>query len=101
MNPYHYPMSYHQPQYSSQFPQYPESEIWAEQLTKQPLYPYLKSQVLNITAPFVKYGLEEAKNTSYVHALQEVAAMTYLIGKGMDPQTAYLTVESWEINEMF
>ncbi|CAH0344134.1 hypothetical protein [Bacillus sp. CECT 9360] len=101
MNPYHYHMSYHQPQYSSQFPQYPESEIWAEQLTKQPLYPYLKSQVLNIIAPFVNYGLEEAENTSYAHALQEVAAMTYLIGKGMDPQTAYLIVESWEINEKF
>ncbi|MFB5934614.1 hypothetical protein ACE8FZ_15100 [Peribacillus frigoritolerans] len=83
---------FYQPQYSSQFPQYPESEIWAEQ-------PHLKSQVLNIIAPFVKYGLEEAKDTSYVHALQEVAAMTYLIGQGMDPQTAYLTVESWEINE--
>lgn len=101
MHPYHNHMSYYQPQYFSQFPQYPESEIWAEQQIKQPLYPHLKSQVLNIIAPFVIYGLEEAKDSSYVHALQEVAAMTYLIGKGMDPQTAYLTVESWEINEMF
>jgi hypothetical protein len=25
----------------------------------------------------------------------------YNIGKGMDPYTAYLTVESWGINEMF
>ncbi|MCM3399840.1 2-(3-amino-3-carboxypropyl)histidine synthase subunit [Oceanobacillus profundus] len=32
----------------------------------------MKSQVLN--------GLEQAKDTSYVHALQEVAAITYLIG---------------------
>ncbi|PLR79096.1 hypothetical protein CU633_01620 [Bacillus sp. V3-13] len=93
-------MSY-QPQYTNQFPQYPKSEIWAEQQIKQPLYPHLKSHVLNIIDPFVKYGLEEAKHTSYGHALQEIAAMTYLIGKGMDTKTAYLTVESWEINEKF
>ena len=101
MSPYHNYRSYYQPRYPSQFPQYPESEILSNQQIKQPLYPDLKSQVLNIIAPFVKYGLEEAKDTSYAHALQEVAAMTYLIGKGMDPQTAYLTVESWEVNEMF
>ncbi|MFC3886161.1 hypothetical protein ACFOU2_22810 [Bacillus songklensis] len=97
--PYH--MSYYQPQHASQFPQYPQSEIWAEQLIQQPLYPHLKPQVLNTINPFVKYGLKEAKATSYKHALQEVAAMAYLMGKGMDPYTAYLTVESWEINEMF
>ncbi|MCM3413257.1 hypothetical protein [Metabacillus litoralis] len=101
MHQYHNHMSNYHPQYSTQSQQYPESEIWAEQQIKQPLYPHLKSQVLNIIAPFVKYGLEEAKDTSYIHALQEVAAITYLIGKGMDPQTAYLTVEFWEINEMF
>ncbi|MCM3742330.1 hypothetical protein M3210_19050 [Oceanobacillus luteolus] len=35
----------------------------------------MKSQVLNIISPFIKYGLEEAKDTSYVHALQEIAAI--------------------------
>ncbi|WP_378932342.1 hypothetical protein [Metabacillus herbersteinensis] len=94
-------MSYDQQQRVSQFPQYPQSEMWAGQLIKQPLYPHLKPQILNMIDPFVKYGLKEAKATSYEHALQEVAAITYLIGKGMDPHTAYLTVESWEINEMF
>ncbi|WP_026580802.1 hypothetical protein [Bacillus sp. J33] len=84
-----------------QFPQYPQSEIWAEQVTKQPLYPHLKHKVLKKITPFVNYGLNEAKATTYKHALQEVAAMTYLMGKGMDPQTAYLTVESWEVNEKF
>ncbi|HWO98059.1 MAG TPA: hypothetical protein VNM45_17355 [Bacillus sp. (in: firmicutes)] len=102
MNPlYPYDMSYYHPQYVRQFPQYPQSEIWAGQQIKQPLHPHLKSQTLATIAPFVKYGLKEAKATSYKHALQEVAAMTYLIGKGMDPHTAYLTVESWEVNEMF
>lgn len=97
--PYH--MSYYQPQHVSQFPQYPQSEMWAEQTIKHPLYPHMKPKVLNFIDPFVKYGLKEAKATSYKHALQEVAAITYLLGKGMDPHTAYLTVESWEINEMF
>ncbi len=102
MNPlYPYDMSYYQPQHVRQFPQYPQSDMWADQQIKQPLYPHLKSQTLTTIAPFVKYGLKEAKATSYKHALQEVAAMTYLIGKGMDPHTAYLTVESWEMNEMF
>ncbi|MEH6993874.1 hypothetical protein V7075_14350 [Neobacillus drentensis] len=67
----------------------------------KPLYPHLKTHVLDSIAPFVKYKLEEAKHRSYAHALQEVAAITYLMGNGMDPQPAYLTVESWEINEMF
>lgn len=97
--PYH--NSYFQPYHYSQFPQYPQSELWAEQFIKKPLYPHLKPQTLTTIDPFVKYGLKEAKATSYVHALQEVAAMSYLLGKGMDPQTAYLTVESWEINEAF
>ncbi len=97
--PYH--MSYRRQEGIRPFPQYPQSEIWAEQQIKQPLYPHLKPQIFNIIDPFVKYGLKEAKATSYKHALQEVAAMTYLIGKGMDPHTAYLTVESWEKNEFF
>ena len=61
----------------------------------------MKPQVLNYIDPFVKYDLKEATATSYGHALKEVAAMSYLLGKGMDPHTAYLTVESWEMNEMF
>jgi hypothetical protein len=98
----HYQMPYyHSHQYPiSQFPQYPQSEIIAHQF-KQPLYPHLKSQTLNTIAPFVTYGLKEAQHTSFEHALTEVAAMTYLIGMGIDPQTAYAIVESWEINEAF
>ncbi|MGP7816615.1 hypothetical protein [Niallia sp. 01092] len=92
---------YHQPQHVRQFPQYPQSEIWAQQQIKQPLSPHLKAQTLNSIDPFVQYGLKESKATSYKHALQEVAAMAYLLGKGMDAHTAYLTVESWEKNETF
>jgi hypothetical protein len=83
-----------------------ELDILCRQITEQlqedikPLYPHLKSHVLNNIAPFVKYGLQEANHTSFAHALQEVAAISYLMGNSMNPQTAYLTVESWGINEM-
>ena len=46
-------------------------------------------------------GLQEAAFTSYHHSLTEVAAIAYLLGKGFDPRTAYKTVESWEVNEIF
>lgn len=81
------------------FPQYPYSEMTAHYMTKQPLYPHLKKETLYVIQPFVQYGLQEAKTTSFAHALQEVAAMTYLIGKGFPPQMAYAIVESWEMNE--
>jgi hypothetical protein len=61
----------------------------------------LKNEALNAVKPFVDYGLHEASYTSYSHALTEVAAIAYLLGKGYDPHTAYHTVESWEKNEKF
>ncbi|WP_256816461.1 hypothetical protein [Cytobacillus sp. Bac17] len=61
----------------------------------------LKSETLMAIKPFVDYGLKEVALTSYEHALTEIAAMAYLLGKGFDQQTAYKTVESWEVNEMF
>ncbi len=63
-------------------------------------YRNLKSTTLATIRP-VNYALQEAKYTSYSHAMTEVAAMAYLIGKSYDPQTAYNTVESWEVNEDF
>jgi hypothetical protein len=33
--------------------------------------------------------------------MTEVAAITYLMGKGYDPMTARRMVESWEVDEMF
>ncbi|MDI5789241.1 hypothetical protein PO124_14865 [Bacillus licheniformis] len=53
------------------------------------------------SSTFVHYGLNEAQATSYHHAMEEVAAMAYLMGMGMNPHLAYCTVESWEINETF
>nr|WP_263324579.1 hypothetical protein [Neobacillus sp. Marseille-Q6967] len=61
----------------------------------------LKHTVLRNVEPFVHYGLHEAKFTSFPHALREVAAITYLMGMGYDPNIAHQIVESWEINETF
>jgi hypothetical protein len=44
---------------------------------------------------------KEAPYTSYIHALREVAAITYLMGMGYPPMIARQIVESWEINESF
>ncbi|TKC15825.1 hypothetical protein [Robertmurraya kyonggiensis] len=64
-------------------------------------YGDLKNETLRAVIPFVNYGFQEAAFTSYHHALTEVAAIAYLLGKGFDPRTAYKTVESWEVNETF
>ncbi|OHX49156.1 hypothetical protein BBV17_13760 [Cytobacillus oceanisediminis] len=48
----------------------------------------VKSETLRTVIPFLNYGLQEA-------------TMTYLLGKGYDPQTAFKTVESWEVNKRF
>ncbi|MDR7247090.1 hypothetical protein [Priestia megaterium] len=62
---------------------------------------YLKQETLSKVNPWVQYGLNEAQKTSIPHAMMEVAAITYLMGKGYDPRTARQIVESWEVNEMF
>jgi len=68
----------------------------------QPYYPEnIKSETLNKVDPIVRYGLREARWTSVPHAMREVAAQSYLVGKGYDQQTAYRMVESWEVNERF
>lgn len=61
----------------------------------------LKQQTLSTVEPIVQYGLKEAQVTSNLHAMREVAAISYLIGRGYDLQTAYQVVESWEVNEVF
>ncbi|MFC7441076.1 hypothetical protein [Laceyella putida] len=68
---------------------------------RQPLYPGLKAPTLGAVESFVQYGLREARYTSFEHALREVAAIAYLMGRGYDPQTAHQIVESWEVNERF
>ncbi|MFD3450164.1 hypothetical protein ACFDTO_36925 [Microbacteriaceae bacterium 4G12] len=64
-------------------------------------YLYLKQPVLHTVAPWVQYGLKEAQHTSMHHAMTEVAAIAYLIGKGYDPTMAHYIVESWEKHEHF
>jgi len=62
---------------------------------------HLKQETLMRVNPWIQYGLNEAQKTSIPHAMMEVAAIAYLMGKGYDPRTAHQIVESWEINEMF
>ncbi|MFE4243429.1 hypothetical protein [Peribacillus butanolivorans] len=50
---------------------------------------------------WVQYGLNEAQKTSIPHAMMEIAAIAYLMGKGYDPRMAHQMVESWEFDEMF
>lgn len=61
----------------------------------------LKKPVLDFVKPWVDYGLNEAKHTSRRHALTEIAAIMFLIGKGFNPTIAHYIVESWENNEHF
>ncbi|PHG67787.1 hypothetical protein [Bacillus toyonensis] len=61
----------------------------------------LKKPVLDFVKPWVDYGLNEAKHTSHKHALTEVAAIMFLVGKGYNPTIAHYIVESWEKNEQF
>ncbi|RFU61654.1 hypothetical protein [Peribacillus glennii] len=61
----------------------------------------LKHHTLTTVGPVVNYGLQEAQMTSYPHAMREVAAISYLMGRGYNFQTARQLVESWEINEAF
>lgn len=77
-NPYHYPQ------------QHPTTQ------THQ-----LKFHTLSTVESVVQYGLLEAQITSFPHAMREVAAISYLLGRGYDPQTARQIVETWELNEVF
>ncbi|PLR95333.1 hypothetical protein CVD19_15025 [Bacillus sp. T33-2] len=61
----------------------------------------LKQETLSRVQPWVQYGLYEAQKTSFPHAMTEVAAIAYLMGKGYDPRLARQMVESWEVDEMF
>ncbi|MDM5188420.1 hypothetical protein QUF99_14170 [Bacillus sp. DX4.1] len=61
----------------------------------------LKQPVLNFVKPWVDYEMKEAKHTSPQHAMTEIAAIMFLIGKGYNPTIAHYIVESWEKNEQF
>ncbi|PRX27708.1 hypothetical protein BX659_11534 [Orenia metallireducens] len=51
--------------------------------------------------PLVDYALEEGRKTGLRHAIMEVMLVSYLMGMGFDYDTAYMIVESWEVNERF
>lgn len=57
--------------------------------------------VLGAISPIVHYGLVEMQHTSVSHAMFEVAAISFLMGRGYDPVTARRIVESWEVMESF
>lgn len=61
----------------------------------------LKKPVLDFVKPWVDYGMKESKYTSVEHAMTEVAAIMFLVGKGYNPTIAHYIVESWEKNEQF
>jgi hypothetical protein len=63
--------------------------------------PNLKHHVLQTVSPVVRYGLYEMKHTSVSHSMFEIAAISYLMGRGYDMHTARRIVESWEVNETF
>ncbi|HDR7795867.1 TPA: hypothetical protein QCY19_004567 [Bacillus luti] len=71
-----------------------------QQLVGTQFLPF-KKPVLDFVKPWVDYGLNEAKHTSHKHALTEVAAIMFLVGKGFNPTIAHYIVESWEKNEQF
>ncbi|MDR4211213.1 hypothetical protein FO586_34095, partial [Bacillus thuringiensis] len=51
-----------------------------------------KKPVLDFGKPWVDYGLNEAKHTSHEHALTEVAAIMFLVGKGFNPTIVHYIV---------
>ena len=61
----------------------------------------IRNQVLAAVQPVVMYGLYEMQKTSVQHAMFEVAAITYLMGRGYDYLTAHRIVETWEVGEAF
>ncbi|MFB6362914.1 hypothetical protein ACFCP7_02490 [Paenibacillus elgii] len=61
--------------------------------------PTLRNFVLGSVAPVVQYGLKEMTYTSVEHAMYEVAAIAYLMGRGCDWPAAHSLVESWEVDE--
>ncbi|HDX9577110.1 TPA: hypothetical protein ROX88_000589 [Bacillus pseudomycoides] len=106
---YYQPYSESQPHYQYHYdPRFPQAGTTIPtEPTQQQIQHYtaqfqhLKQPVLSFVKPWVEYGVKEAKYTSVPHAMTEVAAITYLIGRGINPTSAHYIVESWEKNEQF
>ncbi|WLD94585.1 hypothetical protein [Alkalihalobacillus sp. AL-G] len=92
---------YSNPHHSNQNPNWQQNPYHHQQQSHDPQAQQLKHHTLMTVKPFVDYGLQEAKFTSHAHAMLEVAAISYLIGRGYTPRMAHQIVESWETNEVF
>lgn len=100
-NPYEMnmvPNPYEMNQFNNQFPM---NQVPSQPLQQPQHMAQLKQLTLTTVEPIVQHGIREAQYTSVPHAMRETAAITYLIGRGYDPQTAHQMVESWEVNEQF
>jgi hypothetical protein len=56
----------------------------------------LAQETIAVIEPAFRHGLKEISFAPLPHVLKETAAISYLLGKGYDFNTAYQTVESWE-----
>lgn len=64
---------------------------------KMPEYRAVRKEI----APLIDYGVYEATEYGVKHAIEEVAMIAYLVGKGYDVDYAHAVVESWEDDEEF
>lgn len=63
----------------------------------------LAQQVLSQVRPLVQYAAyeQQVEGGSPSHTILEVAAIAYLMGRGLPFRQARRLVESWEVNEKF
>ncbi|MBB5173328.1 hypothetical protein [Texcoconibacillus texcoconensis] len=59
----------------------------------------IKQEALNNVTPLVQQGVQEAQHTPIQHVMTKIAATAYLMGKGMDAESAYQLVHSWQTNQ--
>lgn len=63
----------------------------------------MAQQVLRLVEPVVRYAAyeQQVEGASIRHTIREVAAIAYLMGRGLPFPQARRIVESWEIDEKF
>lgn len=63
----------------------------------------MAQQILQLVEPVVRYAAYEQKveGAGIQHTIREVAAISYLMGRGLPFAQARQIVESWEIDEKF
>jgi hypothetical protein len=76
----------------SQSPSYQPSPYQGQ---STPIAGNLAQETLSAIDPAFKHGLKEISITPLPHAIKEAAAVSYLIGRGYDYNTAHNIVESW------